>query len=116
MEDGGYAVPREAHGSWRRDGGYTCAQLPSPALSLNPAEVDGQDEIDVEKQQKCGWRWIHCSPLSCGDAGDGEDGEVELRECEEEVGARVRYGNALDAAGLVFMSRYAQERLVEDRM
>jgi hypothetical protein len=85
------------------------------SASTLPKEA-GQDEIDVEKQQKCGWRWIHCSPLSCGDAGDGEDGEVELRECEEEVGARVRYGNALVAAGLVFMSRYAQERLVEDRM
>ena len=62
--------------------GHTGAQLPSLALSLNPAEVDGQDEIDVERQQECGWRWIHCFPfVSCGDAGDGE---VELRECEEE--------------------------------
>ena len=51
--------------------------------------------------------------MLCGDAGSGEDGEVELRECEERggiVGARVTHGNALVAAGLFFMSRYVQER------
>ena len=90
MEDGGYAVPREAHGSWRRDGGYTCAQLLSPALILNPAEVDGQDEIDVERQQECGWRWVHYFSVvvrRCGEWRRWGSGVARMRGGI--VGARV---------------------------